>query len=177
VNLRPAPLSGARPICRPSNFARLIPARTRSTIRLFSSSAIAPTITTIARPSRPPVSIFSRKLTNSMLRWLNSSSTSRKWRTLLATLSKAATRTMSKRCRRASANNWSRLGRFDLLPEMTSVYSCAISNPRCFAVSRRSLSICDVRTVIWVGEAGLRAEFDLENCWVTCPGANIRHQL
>ncbi len=65
-------LSGARPIRLPSNFARRIPARTLSTIKLLSSSAIAPTITTIARPSGPPVSIFSRRLTNSTLRWLNS---------------------------------------------------------------------------------------------------------
>ena len=41
---------------RPSNLARLIPARTRSTMRFFSSSAIAPTITTMARPKGPPVS-------------------------------------------------------------------------------------------------------------------------
>ena len=33
-------LSGARPILRPSNFARRIPARTHSTIKLFSNSAI-----------------------------------------------------------------------------------------------------------------------------------------
>jgi len=51
-------LSGARPIRLPSSFARRIPARTLSTIRLFSSSAIAPTITTIARPSR--VNIFAQ---------------------------------------------------------------------------------------------------------------------
>ncbi len=63
-------LSGERPMCRPSNRARRIPARTRSTIRFFSSSAIAPTMTTIARPNGPPVSICSRKLMNSMLRWL-----------------------------------------------------------------------------------------------------------
>lgn len=61
-------LSGARPIRLPSNFALRIPARPRSTIKLFTNSAIAPTITTIARPSGPPVSMFSRKLTNSMLR-------------------------------------------------------------------------------------------------------------
>ncbi len=91
-------LSGARPILRPSNFARLIPALTRSTIKLRSSSAMAPTITTIARPNGPPVSMFSRMLTNSMFRWLSSSSTSKKWRTFLATRSNAATRTTSKRC-------------------------------------------------------------------------------
>jgi hypothetical protein len=56
----------ARPIRRPSNFALRIPARTLSTINDRSNSAIAETMTIIARPSGPPVSIFSRKLTNSM---------------------------------------------------------------------------------------------------------------
>ena len=58
--------SAGRPMCRPSRRARRMPARTRSTIRLRSSSAIAPMMTTMARPSGPPVSICSRKLTNSM---------------------------------------------------------------------------------------------------------------
>ena len=44
----------------------------------------------------PPVSIFSRKLTNSIPRWFSSSSTSRKWRVFLAILSNAATSTTSK---------------------------------------------------------------------------------
>src|ERR1035438_5759820 len=48
-----------RPMCRPSRRARRMPARTLSTIRLCSSSAIAPMITTMARPSGPPVSICS----------------------------------------------------------------------------------------------------------------------
>jgi phospholipase C len=56
------------PEWRPSSFARRIPARTRSTIRLRSSSAMPPMMTTMARPSGPPVSICSRKLTNSTLR-------------------------------------------------------------------------------------------------------------
>ena len=38
----------------------------------------SPMMMTTARPSGPPVSRFSRKLTNSMPRWLSSSSTSRK---------------------------------------------------------------------------------------------------
>ena len=42
---------------RPSSLARRMPARTRSMIRLRSSSAIAPMMTTMARPSGPPVSI------------------------------------------------------------------------------------------------------------------------
>jgi hypothetical protein len=62
----PSTLSGARPILRPSNLARRIPALTRSTIKLRSSSAMAPTITTIARPNAPPVSIFSLRLINSI---------------------------------------------------------------------------------------------------------------
>ena len=45
-----------------------IPARTRSMMRFRSSSAMAPMMITTARPSGPPVSRFSRKLTNSMLR-------------------------------------------------------------------------------------------------------------
>ena len=44
------------------------PCPTRSTIRLRSSSAMAPTMTTMARPSGPPVSICSRKLTNSIFK-------------------------------------------------------------------------------------------------------------
>jgi hypothetical protein len=47
---------GARPIRRPSNFALRIPALTRSTIKLLSSSAIAPTITIFVRPSGPELS-------------------------------------------------------------------------------------------------------------------------
>jgi hypothetical protein len=43
--------SGALPILRPSNFARLIPACTRSTISDRSSSAVAPIIVNMARPS------------------------------------------------------------------------------------------------------------------------------
>ena len=54
---------------------------------------MAPMITTIARPSGPPVSMLSRKLTNSMPKRLNSSSTSRKWRTERAMRSHAQTRT------------------------------------------------------------------------------------
>jgi hypothetical protein len=60
-----------------------------SMMRFRSSSAIAPMMMTTARPSGPPVSRFSRKLTNSMLRWLSSSSTSRKWRTDRAIRSEA----------------------------------------------------------------------------------------
>src|ERR1039458_3520247 len=55
-----------------------MPAFTRSTIRLRSSSAMAPTMTAMARPSGPPVSMFSRKLTNSTLRRFKSSRISRK---------------------------------------------------------------------------------------------------
>jgi hypothetical protein len=66
-----------------SSFARRMPARTLSTMRFLSSSAMAPTM---ARPSGPPVSMFSRKLTNSIPRWFSSSGTSKKCRTLLATL-------------------------------------------------------------------------------------------
>jgi hypothetical protein len=40
-----------RPMCRPSSRARRRPARTRSMIRLRSSSATAATIVTTARPS------------------------------------------------------------------------------------------------------------------------------
>ena len=58
----------------------------------------------------------------------------------LATLSKAATRTISKRFPRASAIRWSRPGRFDFAPEIVSIYSCAISYPRCLAIARRSCS-------------------------------------
>ena len=50
----------------------------RSTIRLRSSSAMAPMMVTTARPRGPPVSICSRKLTNSIPRWFSSSSTSKK---------------------------------------------------------------------------------------------------
>jgi hypothetical protein len=64
-----------------------MPARTRSMIRLRSSSATAPMMTTIARPSGPAVSMFSLKLTYSMLSRLSSSSTSRKCLTDLASLS------------------------------------------------------------------------------------------
>ena len=49
--------AAVRPMCRPSSWARRMPARTRSMIRLRSSSAMAPMMTTTARPSGPPVSI------------------------------------------------------------------------------------------------------------------------
>ena len=55
-------------MCWPSSLARLMPARTRSTIKLRSSSAMAPMMTTTARPSGPAVSICSRKLMNSMFK-------------------------------------------------------------------------------------------------------------
>jgi hypothetical protein len=42
-----------------------MPARTLSTIKLRSNSAMAPMITTMARPSGPAVSMLSLKLTNS----------------------------------------------------------------------------------------------------------------
>jgi hypothetical protein len=42
--------------------------RQDSMMRFRSSSAMAPMMITTARPSGPPVSRFSRKLTNSMLR-------------------------------------------------------------------------------------------------------------
>ena len=58
-------VSGVRPIRWPSSLARRMPARTRSMMRLRSNSAMAPMMTTMARPSGPPVSIFSRKLMNS----------------------------------------------------------------------------------------------------------------
>ena len=77
----------------PSRRARRMPARTRSTIRVRSSSAMAPMITTRARPSGPPVSIFSRKLTYSTPIRSNSSSTSRKCFTDLAIRSEAQTKT------------------------------------------------------------------------------------
>jgi hypothetical protein len=69
-----------------------MPARTRSTIRLRSSSAMAPMMTTMARPSGPPVSICSRKLTNSMFSRFSSSRTSRKWRVERAMRSQAVLR-------------------------------------------------------------------------------------
>src|SRR6266404_5234963 len=62
-------------------------------------------------------------LGRAMFRWLSSSSTSKKWRTFLATLSNAATRTTSKRCLRASARSWSRPGSLDLAPEIVPVSS------------------------------------------------------
>ena len=66
---------------RPSSRARRMPARTRSMIRLRSSSAMAPTIVVSARPSGVAVSIASRKLTNSMFSLPSSSNTSIKCRT------------------------------------------------------------------------------------------------
>ena len=42
---------------RPSRRARLMPDLTRSTIKFRSSSAIAPMMTTMARPSGPPVAV------------------------------------------------------------------------------------------------------------------------
>ena len=59
---------GLRPMRRPSSWARRIPARTRSTISERSNSAIAPMIVMTARPNGPAVSIFSRRLTNSIPR-------------------------------------------------------------------------------------------------------------
>ena len=90
---------------RPSSLARRMPARTRSTIRLRSSSAMAPMMTTMARPSGPPVSIVLRKLMNSMFSRFSSSSTSRKCRTERAIRSDAQTRTTSNWPRRASAHH------------------------------------------------------------------------
>lgn len=52
--------SRARPICRPSSLALRIPAFTRSMMMQRSNSAIADTITRIALPSGPSVSIASR---------------------------------------------------------------------------------------------------------------------
>jgi hypothetical protein len=49
-----------------SSRARRMPARTRSMMRLRSSSAMTQMMTTTARPSGPAVSICSRKLMNSM---------------------------------------------------------------------------------------------------------------
>lgn len=66
---------------------------------------------TMARPSGPLVSMFSRKLTNSTLRWLSSSKTSRKCLVDLASRSNAQTRTTSKRPWRASLMMRSRAGR------------------------------------------------------------------
>jgi hypothetical protein len=104
-----------------------MPARTRSTIRLLSSSAIAPMMTTTARLRDPPVSICSRKLMNSMLSRISSSSTSRKCFTDLAIRSEAQTRTTSKTPRRASRIIASSPGRRAFAPLIVSVYSSAIS--------------------------------------------------
>jgi hypothetical protein len=60
--------SRARPICLPSNFALLMPDLTRSTINDRSSSLIAPTMTIMARPNGPPVSMFSLKLIKATFR-------------------------------------------------------------------------------------------------------------
>jgi hypothetical protein len=48
----------ARPIRRPPSFARRIPASTRSMMRFPFEFCNGPTITTIARPSGPPESMF-----------------------------------------------------------------------------------------------------------------------
>src|ERR1035441_9281110 len=68
-----------------------MPARTLSMMRLRSSSATTPMITTTARPSGPAVSICSRKLMNFMFSRFNSSNTSRKCLVELAIRSQAQT--------------------------------------------------------------------------------------
>ena len=115
---------GWRPMCRPSSRARRMPARTRSTIRLRSSSAMAPMITTMARPSGPPVSICSRKLTNSMPSRFSSSSTSRKC--LSTGRSDRKPRPGPHRSGRGGhpASCSSSPGRRALAPLIRSVYSC-----------------------------------------------------
>jgi len=96
-------------------------------IRLRSSSAMAPMITTMALPKGPPVSICSRKLTNSILSRFSSSRTSRKCFTERAIRSEAQTKTTSKRPRRASRISSSSPGRRAFAPEIRSTYSCTIS--------------------------------------------------
>src|ERR1035441_6925042 len=118
---------GLPPMCRPSSLARRMPARTRSMIKLRSSSAMAPMMTAMAGPGGPPVSMFSRKLTYSMLSRLSSSRTSRKCLTDLAIRSEAQTSTTSKRPRRASDIIGSSPGRLALAPLIRSVYSWTIS--------------------------------------------------
>ena len=78
--------------------------------------AMAEIITTIALPSVPPVSRFSRKLTNSIWSRPSSSNTSKKWRVERASRSEAQTTTTWKRPRRASTSNRSKAGRFTRVP-------------------------------------------------------------
>ena len=83
-------------------------------------------MTTAARPSGPPVSICSLKLTNSMLSRIISSRTSRKCLVDRAIRSQAQTRATSNWPRRASRIIASSPGRRAFVPEIVSVSSWTI---------------------------------------------------
>jgi hypothetical protein len=110
----------------------------RSTIRDLFSSAIAPTITNMARPSGEPVSIASRRLTNWTPTCCISSSAVTRCRVLRANRSKAATTTTSTFRPRTAAIRRSSAGLRSVVPETPwSVYSVTFCQPRAVAQPSR----------------------------------------
>jgi hypothetical protein len=128
---------------RPSRFPFVLairrPARTRSAIKLRSSSATAPGTVKTIFPVGVDVSTCSEREMNSMPRDRNSSRARYRWDTDLANLSNFHTTRASKRLRRASALRRFSSGREFLAPEIPpSTYSPANSKPRCLQYSRSS---------------------------------------
>ena len=114
-------------------FARAFrtPARTRSAIRLRSSSATAPRTVKIIFPVGVEVSTCSDSETNSMPRERKVSSARSRCETERAKRSNRQTTTASKFLRCASAISLSSSGRFSFAPEIpTSTYSRATSQFR-----------------------------------------------
>src|ERR1039458_5345704 len=106
-----------------SLFARALrmPALTRSTIKLRSSSATAPRTVKIIFPVGVLVSTFSERDTKSIPSAWNCSSALSKWDTERAKRSKRHTTSTSKRRRAASTINLSSPGREFFVPETLSV--------------------------------------------------------
>jgi hypothetical protein len=115
------------------------PARTRSTMRLRSSSATAPSTVKIILPVGVEVSTCSESETNSMSRARKFSKAFRRCETERAKRSKRHTTMASKYRRWASCKSLSSSGRFSLPPEIpTSTYSRIISHSRRWQYSRSS---------------------------------------
>lgn len=125
------------------------PARTRSAIRLRSSSATAPRPVKTIFPAGVEVSICSENETKSIPRALKVSSALSRWATERANLSKRHTQTTSKRLLWASAISRLSSGRESLAPlTPSSMYSPATCQPRASANWRRR------RSLLWCSQPG-----------------------
>jgi hypothetical protein len=130
---------GVRPIWRPSSRARRIPALTRSTMRFLSNSAIAPTMTTMARPSGtagidifPQADEFDPKVTSARPAPPRSGV---RYGPFGRTPPRARA---SNRCRRASASNWSSPDALISHPKLHRCIRARFHNRVALAISRRS---------------------------------------